>query len=223
MEASLAFDYGCMVFSGLVVVVVPAAALWANHEDARRKKKPANNTLRSVLQREAEKLAAQLEQMKPITPPSPVYLTTRDVQSVESRQRLNVNRLKQTSADVEAWLKTKEAAADALYANLALPLHQFTETVRELPRQPPPFEAFTDCPWCGHLACHWLRAFTAAAAEVDDVVGHQIQVLNWMRDTARTVRLGGRETSGPPAPDADPPTSGVIRTCINCQLEWIMV
>jgi len=79
------------------------------------------------------------------------------------------------------------------------------------------FEAFTECPECGRIDCHFLRPPHAApsAAELEEHQARRsiVEVLGWGGCLVR------QETIGPPPP-IDESMHEVIRICTGCGKEW---
>lgn len=79
------------------------------------------------------------------------------------------------------------------------------------------FEAYTDCPKCGHLDHHWLRE--PHTEPVPDVPGPASGVALWESLFANSV-MPPLEP-GPPRMRPNPEAAfEVIRICTNCQHEW---
>jgi hypothetical protein len=79
------------------------------------------------------------------------------------------------------------------------------------------FEAYTECPECGRLDYHLLRAPKPAPSEAEMQQWRQrrttVDIEQWGAGVIRTV-----DTS-PPAP-VDESQYEVIRICTGCQREW---
>lgn len=69
---------------------------------------------------------------------------------------------------------------------------------------PQPFQAFTDCPHCGHYAYHWLREAPAPPGPRELALGRPAPIDAYAA-RRQLVDLDG---------------SKVIRTCRKCALDW---
>ena len=90
------------------------------------------------------------------------------------------------------------------------------------PAEPTPFTAWTDCPKCGEIACHWLdqpRRVTqqqldtyASMANRKVVSGHEVQV--WSGEGVQKLR----DYYLPPPPCDE--TFTIARICVKCGHRW---
>ncbi|HMH59029.1 MAG TPA: hypothetical protein VK537_07595 [Galbitalea sp.] len=92
---------------------------------------------------------------------------------------------------------------------------------------PTPFEAFLDCPICGHFACHWLRPPVPAPDWDRLVAGRmtsalsdmQVELLGWPL-VHRREQLGTFRPTTEKLWCADEHRYAIIRACRSCNHEW---
>lgn len=89
------------------------------------------------------------------------------------------------------------------------------EDQRRAEREGEPFTATVDCPWCGHVAVHWLDSPRREPDPHDrsPIVVAQRSIANMM-DTTRLV------FGGPPHRHWDAPGTVVARICVSCKYRW---
>lgn len=80
-------------------------------------------------------------------------------------------------------------------------------------REGEPFSAATDCPYCGHLAVHWLEKPRLEPAYDGSPAAQAMRMIN--RSIEYTAALWDR----PPARRYDPPAP-IVRVCVKCNYRW---
>lgn len=81
-------------------------------------------------------------------------------------------------------------------------------------REGEPFTATTDCPWCGHIAVHWLaRPIFEPALDDRSPAARALRMVNATFDAVALL-------IGPPRRRWDPPGTAVARVCLDCGYRW---
>lgn len=76
------------------------------------------------------------------------------------------------------------------------------------------FVAATDCPWCGHVAVHWLDEPRFEGGRDDTPSGKAMRMINDCID-AMAVCAGGS-----PRRRHELPGTVVARVCVKCSYRW---
>lgn len=87
------------------------------------------------------------------------------------------------------------------------------KAIERATREGEPFTASTDCPWCGHLAVHWIDEPRFEPCDG----GPAFQAVRMINESIDYMAAIWCAT---PKRRYDPPHTAIARVCVKCEYRW---